>query len=447
MDLTSALAWLDSHINHEVASGAGIAAGSVDGLTLEPMRRMCAAMGDPQTAYPTLHVTGTNGKGTVVAMVESLLASSGLVVGSTTSPHIAIINERIRRNGEPIGDIDLAEVLTELSDLEILVGERLSWFELVTAAAFGWFATESVDVAVVEVGLLGRFDATNVVESTVSVITNIGRDHTDGRDDWQRRVAWEKAGIVRSGTDVVLGEIDDALVDLVRAERPARIFRIGHEIQLVEARRALGGHVVDIVTPWVEHTDVFVPLHGRRQVDNAAISVATVEAFFDRPLDSELVRTALASTLAPARVDVIAHRPLVVIDGAHNRDAVEHLVDALEGELSVAGTRICVVGMLTGRDPLDVLEPLAALGVDLLICTTPPTARALPAAELDRAARSIGLVTEVRPDAQQAVRAALALATADDVVVICGSFTLAEPARREVDRFVASRPRRSDGDI
>ena len=446
MDLTSALGWLDSHINHEVATGAGIAAGSIDGLTLEPMRRMCAAMGDPQLAYPTLHVTGTNGKGTVVAMIESLLATSGLTVGSTTSPHISEINERIRRNGEPISDVDLAEILTELADLEIVVGERLSWFELVCAAAFGWFATESVDVAVVEVGLLGRFDATNVVESTVSVITNIGRDHTDGRPDWERRVAWEKAGIVKSGSDVVVGSMDDSLVDLVRAEQPARIFRLGHEIQLTEVRRALGGHLVDVVTPWAEHTDVFVPLHGGGQVDNAAMAIATVEAFFDRPMESDIVRLAIASTLAPARVDVVAHRPLVVIDGAHNRDAVEHLVDALEGELSVAGTRICVVGMLAGRDPLDVLEPLAALGVDVVICTTPPNERALPAGELDRAARSIGLVTQVRVEPDDAVRAALALATADDVVAICGSFTLAHAARIEVDRFLAARPRRTDED-
>lgn len=446
MDLISALAWLDSHINHEASAGAGIAAGSIDGLSLEPMRRLCAAMGDPQLAYPTLHVTGTNGKGTVVAMIESLLATAGLTVGSTTSPHISAINERIRRNGEPIDDEALAEVLTELSDLEMVVGERLSWFELICAAAFGWFATESVDVAVVEVGLLGRFDATNVVSSTVSVITNIGRDHTDGRIDWARRVAWEKAGIVKSGTDVVLGDIDDSLIDLIRAEQPARIFRLGHEIEIAETRRALGGHLVDIVTPWGEHSDVFVPLHGRRQVDNAALAVTTVEAFFDRAMDSDLVRLAIASTIAPARVDVVAHRPLVVIDGAHNRDAVDQLVDALEGELSVAGTRICVVGMLGGRDPLDVLEPLVTLGVDLVICTTPPTARALPAGELDRAARSIGLVTEVRPDPAAAVRAALELATADDVVAICGSFTLADGARREVDRFLAARPRRSGED-
>lgn len=316
MDLTSALAWLDSHINHEVATGAGIAAGSIDGLTLESMGRMCAAMGDPQLAYPTLHVTGTNGKGTVVAMIESLLATSGLTVGSTTSPHISEINERIRRNGEPISDLDLAEILTELSDLEMVVGERLSWFELVCAAAFGWFATESVDVAVVEVGLLGRFDATNVVTSTVSVITNIGRDHTDGEQDWERRVAWEKAGIVKSGTDVVLGPMDDSLVDLVRAEQPARIFRVGHEIQLTGVRRALGGHVVDVVTPWASHTDVFVPLHGAGQVDNAAMAIAAVEAFFDRPMEPDIVRLALASTLAPAR-----RRGRPQTSGRHRRSA------------------------------------------------------------------------------------------------------------------------------
>lgn len=447
MELSRALAWLDSHINHEATPASGIAAGDIEGLSLDPMRRFCSALGDPQLSYATIHVTGTNGKGSVVAQIESILGHCGLAVGATTSPHLSRINERIRRNGVAISDADLAEVLTELADIELVVGERLTWFELVCAAAFSWFSNVGVDAAVVEVGLLGRFDATNVIESTVSVITNVGKDHTDGAPGWEARVAWEKAGVVTPGSDVVVGRLAPELIDLVRAERPGRLLRLGHEIELSGTRRALGGNVVSVETPWARHEGLFVAAHGRGQVDNAALAVAAAEAFFDRAIDHELLQSAVASTALPGRCEVIAHRPLIVLDGAHNADAVGLLVETLEAELAVAGARIAVVGMLAGRDPRDVLAALQAFGIDLVICTTPPSARALRSAELARVAGELHLPVERRDDPADALALALRTASADDLVLVTGSFTMLDGARRDVDRHLAERrPRDFPGD-
>jgi dihydrofolate synthase/folylpolyglutamate synthase len=217
VNLREALDYLDRHVNLEAR------AGRIDGLSTDPMAGLLAVLGDPHRAYPVIHVTGTNGKGSTGRMISALLAASGLTVGTYLSPHLERLNERICRQLEPIPDDELAEVLTLLAGVEPLLEHRPSWFELVTSAAFVWFAETAVDVAVVEVGLLGRFDATNVVDGAVAVLTNIGKDHTDGAPGWQRAVAWEKAGIVKPGSHAVLGSALGDLRAEVEAQGPAAI--------------------------------------------------------------------------------------------------------------------------------------------------------------------------------------------------------------------------------
>ena len=172
MDFREALAYLDDHASYDTT-------GRIESPTLERIQRLTSAMGDPQHTYPVIHVTGTNGKGSTAQMITRLLMASGLTVGTYTSPHLDRVNERMSRNSEPIGDDDFAEQINAVADLEGLVGVRPSYFEAVTAAALRWFSDTAVDVAVIEVGLLGRWDATNVVDAQVAVVTNIGMDHNE----------------------------------------------------------------------------------------------------------------------------------------------------------------------------------------------------------------------------------------------------------------------------
>jgi dihydrofolate synthase/folylpolyglutamate synthase len=433
-DLSSAIARLDRTINHEALATSGIAAGRTAGLSLEPMERLMGLLGDPHRTAPVIHITGTNGKGTVAAMITELLAASGLSVGTYTSPHVDRINERLSRNGEPIDDDELAEALDAVMDVADLLDTAPSWFETVTAAAFRWFAEVAVDVMVVEVGLLGRYDATNVVDATVAVITNVGGDHTDFAPGWELAIASEKAGIIKPESMVVLGRVSDEVRAVVEAEAGrSRVAALDREIVVDGDALAMGGHVVSFTTPWATHEQVYVPLHGAAQSANAAIAAASVEAFFDRGLSDDVCELGLASVALPGRCEVVLHQPLVVLDGAHNRDAAANLVDTLTTEFSPAGSRLLVLGMLSGRSPDDLLDALAPYGWDAVVATTPPGERGLPAAELAAAvSRRWHTTADVVDDPAEAAQRALLVAGDDDMVVVAGSFYLVSPVRGAV---------------
>ena len=422
MQLPDALAWLDAHLNRELVHG-GTAGGS-DGLSLSGMRQLCRQLGDPQLAYPVVHITGTNGKGSVAAMVSALLAAHGLNVGTYSSPHLTRVNERIVRNGAPIDDTELAEVLSEVALAEPLVGEPLSWFELVTAAALTWFATTAVDVAVVEVGMLGRWDATNVVDASVAVITNIGRDHTDGVGDWRATVAQETAGIIRGEGVAVLGERDQRLHGAFAAEGPRELWVVDNDFAAEAVRPAVGGVVCDLRTPTAEYPEVYVSAHGHHQADNAALAVSAVEAFFGRPTDAALLSDVLGSIHLRGRLEVVGHQPLVVIDGAHNPPAATALAETLMASFHTTGRRILVLGMLADRDAglfLDAIEPA---GIDAVVTCTVHSPRAATAAELARVVGRRGLAVEAVEDPVSAVRRAVDVADVDDLVIVAGSLYL-----------------------
>lgn len=428
-DLALRLAWLDRHLDHE-SSSVGVAAGTVDGLSLAPMEELVALLGDPHRAVPVVHVTGTNGKGSVSAMVTSLLQAHGLVVGTYTSPHLDRVHERMARDGEPISDVELAEVLAGLEAVEPLLSTRPTWFELVTAAAFRWFSEAPVDVAVVEVGLLGRFDATNVVDARVAVVTGIGGDHTDFRPGWAHRVAGEKAGIIGPGSTAVLGRMDPDLRAVFAAEGPERLWAEDVDFEVLDDAVAIGGRLVTISSPLSRHDEVFVPLHGRHQAHNAAVAVAAVEAFFDRASPPDLVAEGLAATRLPGRAEVVSHQPLVVLDVAHNPDAIAALAATVDDEFTTIGSRYVVLGLLAGRDPDAAVAAVAGLRPDLLVCTTADEGdRGLPAAELAAAAARAGLAVEVVADPVGAVQRARSHAQEEDLVVVCGSSRLIAPAR------------------
>jgi dihydrofolate synthase/folylpolyglutamate synthase len=429
MDLPDALAWLDTHVNYEAAGGGPPRAGSVGGLSLDRMRALVDVIGEPQRQYPVIHVTGTNGKGSTARIATQLLAETGLAVGTYSSPHLHRINERISRNGDPIPDADLAELLTDLKALAPLSGVEPSWFELVTAAAFRWFADVAVDVAVVEVGMLGRFDATNVADGSVAVVTNIGPDHTDFEGDWRRAVAEEKAGIVKPGSILVVGETDEALRPVWAEAGAAEVWERGEHWACDENLLAVGGRVLDLRTPNGTVEQVFLPLHGAHQGDNAACALTAVEAFFGHGLHTDVVRDAMQAVTMPGRFEIVSREPLVVLDGAHNPAGASVAAQTLADDFDVAGSRILVVGLLAPRDPTAVLEALDAATADLVVACTPSSPRALPASEVATAAASLGVAAEVVPDVRRAVQRALDRAGTDDAVLITGSLYVVGAAR------------------
>ena len=423
MNLYAALRYLDSHTNLEAT------AGRAEGLSLDRMRRLASVLGDPQLAYPVIHITGTNGKGSVARMITSLLEACGLSVGTYTSPHLEVINERISWNGEPIGDDELAGAIGAVAAVEEVAGVTPSYFEILTAAAFGWFAEVAVDVAVVEVGMLGRFDATNVADGVVAVLTNVGQDHTDGTGSWRAAIADEKVGIVKPGATFVCGETDPELRDILLAtEAEATWFR-GEQFDCEQSLLALGGRNVSLRTPNGTVDDVYIPLHGEHQADNAAVALAAVEAFFDRSIEDDIVQEAFASVRVPGRFEIVQREPTVVLDAAHNLDGARACARTLQEEFALTGTIVVVAGFLRGRDPAEMLEALGARDAGFLIACTPDSPRAIPAPEVAAAASGLGIVAEAISSVDEAVHRALGLASSDDLVLITGSLYVVGPAR------------------
>lgn len=425
--LDEALAWLDGHTNFEAQPP-----GRAQAPTLERIEALTTLLGDPQFAYPVVHITGTNGKGSTARLLSALLTARGLSVGTYTSPNLHRVNERLARAGQPIGDDELAAVLDELRQLEPLLDGRPTRFELLTAAAFAWFADVAVDVAVVEVGLGGRWDATNVVRPAVSVVTNVSYDHVDVLGPTLRHIASEKAGIVKAGARLVLGETDPELVTVfteAAAGVGAPVWRRGGDFECESNQVAVGGRLLDVRTPHGRYEDLYLPLHGAHQGANAALALAAAEAFFDGPLDRQVVDEAFAGVRVPGRLEVLGRAPLVVVDGAHNVAGAQALSDALRDELVVAGHRVAVVGLLDGRDPAAMLAPLAAAGIGTVVACTAPSPRALPASAVAEAAAGVGLACQVVPEVADAVAVATSLVGDDGLVVATGSLYVVAEAR------------------
>src|SRR5262245_7081998 len=236
-------------------------------------------LGSPQLEFPAIHLTGTNGKTSTTRMITELLGAAGLSVGTYTSPHLERVNERMSYRGEPISDGELDDVLHTVHLVEREIGIEPSYFEVLTAAAYSWFADLAVDVAVVEVGLGGRWDATNCLDTRVAVITNIALDHVESLGPTAAHIAADKADIVKPGSILVLGETDPELEHFFTDRGPAEVLRRDTDFGVRENALAVGGRLVDLYTPGALYEDLLVPLHGAHQGDNAALAVAASEAF------------------------------------------------------------------------------------------------------------------------------------------------------------------------
>jgi dihydrofolate synthase/folylpolyglutamate synthase len=427
-----ALTWLESHVDYE-----RVAPNRREIPTLQPIVDTLAMLADPQRDYPTIHITGTNGKGTTTTLSAALLSATGLRVGAFTSPDLHAINERIAVNSEPIDDEEFIALLQRLADVESVSGIALTRFELLTAAAFLHFSDEGVDVAVIEVGMGGTWDSTNVIDGVVSVLTNVDLDHTAVLGTTIAAIASDKVGIFRADAIAVVATTNAVVVEIAQRradELGADLWLLGDAFALEQNELALGGRAITLRTPFARYDEVLVSLHGIHQGVNAATAIVAAEAFLGRALGEEPVAATLAKARMPGRMELISRRPMIVVDGAHNPAGVKALVATLDGAFHVAGERRCVLGMLSGRDVDDMVEPLVALGFTEFHCCAPHSPRAVPAVEVANAVRRHGGVAYEHPSATAALAHARERSTDEDLIVVAGSLYLVAEVRGEVLR-------------
>ncbi|KOG53799.1 bifunctional tetrahydrofolate synthase/dihydrofolate synthase [Streptomyces varsoviensis] len=380
-------------------------------------------LGQPQRAYPSIHITGTNGKTSTARMIEALLGGFDLRTGRYTSPHVQSVTERISLDGAPIAPERFVETFRDIEPYIQMTddrqGFRLSFFEVLTAMAYAAFADAPVDVAVVEVGMGGTWDATNVVDGSVAVVTPISLDHTDRLGSTPGEIAGEKAGIVKKDATVVLAQqpVDAAQVLLKRAvEVDATVAREGMEFGVVSREVAVGGQLLTLRGLGGEYPDIFLPLYGAHQAHNAAVALAAVEAFFGigsehaRTLDIDVIRAAFAAVVSPGRLEVVRRSPSVVLDAAHNPGGARAAAEAVTEAFGFSRL-IGVVGASEGKDVRGLLEAFEPIFTEVVV-TRNSSHRAMDADELAGVAVEVFGPdrVQVEPRLDDALEAAITLA-------------------------------------
>ena len=419
---------------------------------LQKVKDLMDVLGSPQRAYPSIHLTGTNGKTSTARMIDSLLRAHGLHTGRYTSPHLETVRERISLDGEPVSEEQLAAVYDEVAPLADLIDkqvpEPLTYFDMTTAMAYATFADAPVDIAVVEVGMGGEEDATNVLEAGVCVITPIGLDHTEWLGDTIEGIAWAKAGIIHQGATVISAVQDEeAMRPLLErsADMGATLAREGSEFGVVHREMAVGGQMLTLQGLGGVYDEVFLPLFGAHQAQNAALALAAVEAFLgagkDKQLEPEVVREGFARVDSPGRLERVRSAPTILLDGAHNPHGMAATVTALEEEFAFRHL-VAVLAVLGDKDAsglLDLLEPVAAR----IVVTQNSSPRSMPVQELAQVASEIFgedrvTITETMPDA---IEEAVVLAESDTDgelsgvgVLVTGSIVTVADARKLLKR-------------
>ena len=367
--------------------------------TLDRVKLALDILGDPQNSYPSIHITGTNGKTSTSRMIDSLLTAFGMKTGRFTSPHLLDVRERISLEGHPITREGFVRAWEDVAPYIGMVdersqeegGPRLSFFEVFTIMAYAAFADYPVDAAVVEVGMGGRWDATNVIDAGVAVITPIALDHTKWLGSTIEEIAREKAGIIKPGQIVVIMQQEEAVLDILleQARSVDAIARVeGRDFEVVDRQMGVGGQMVTIRTPSAIYEDVFVPLFGQYQAHNAAAALVAVEAFMGgRGLDGRIVEQGLMNASSPGRMQVVRHSPTIIVDAAHNPAGAATLREAVESSFAFA--RIAGVYSAMGdKDVEGVLSEVEPF-VDHLVVTQMPGERAADLARLEEIAGEV----------------------------------------------------------
>lgn len=441
MDYSEAVAYLD---------GLGIDAMRTLTPSLERIEALCEALDHPERSAPAIHIGGTNGKSSVARIATAVLGAAELKVATFSSPHLESVRERISLAGQPISEEDFADAFDHLYPyLEVVernLDAKLSYFEVLTGLFFLWAAEAPVDALVVEVGLGGRWDATNVVPSVVQVITNVALDHTEFLGSDRIAIAREKAGIIKPDGIVTTGERSPDILQLIRTaanDAGAAVAALGSDFKVNENLVALGGRYLSLETSVRSYEGMFLPLNGPHQGLNAAVALEAVTAFLPaRELDQEIVAAGLAAVTAPGRLEVVRQgtdeAPAVVVDVAHNPDGSSALVAALAEGFAFEQVTF-VFGVLMDKDHVGMLAELTRIPARLIV-TGPSTPRARPPAEIAAAAEEVGLRPEIVDDPRDAVAAALADAAPGELVCITGSHYLVGEVRGLFETSPAGSP-------
>lgn len=428
---------------------------------LSRISELAGMLGDPQLAYPTVHVTGTNGKGSTVRMVGSLCAAAGIAAGTYTSPHLQTVRERLTLAGRHITPARFASVYDEVVPIAELVDERarasdgpdadtVTYFELLTAMAFAWFADAPVDVGVFEVGMGGRWDATNVVRGDVAVLNEIDVDHRELGAS-AAEVAGEKVGIIKPGAHVVSAVQSPAVEPVVEqavAQADATYWRAGREFDVAERQVAVGGQLLALRVGERVVDEVLLPLHGAHQARNAALALAAFAAFTGdafHVMDDEVIRNGLGAVQVPGRLEVVRRDPTVVLDGAHNPHGARAAVAALDAAFGFREV-VLVVACLDDKDVQGILGEFRTAASHVIV-TRAPSFRAASLLRMQAAAvetwEGTGVVVETADDLTTALDMAEAVVEPGDGVLVAGSLHTVGAAR---ERYLPEGLFESDSD-
>jgi dihydrofolate synthase/folylpolyglutamate synthase len=407
---------------------------------LERIRALATMLDDPQLTYPTIHVTGTNGKTTTSRLISALSCGHGLTTGLFTSPHLRSVTERFVVCDEPLAEIEFGQEYEHLLPYLSTVDERVgpvTYFEALTALAYLWFADKPVQLGVFEVGMGGAWDATNLVAGDVAVMCPIGLDHPE-LGATVEAVATEKAGIVKRGKVAVVREQpSDALEVIERRceEQVSTMLLEGREWALASRAPAVGGQQIAVQGLHASYEDVLLPLFGAHAARNAAAAVVALEAFVERALDDDAVRIVLEAATSPGRLEIVGRHPLIVLDGAHNPAAAQALVEALPETFSWDRLHL-VMAVFSNKDLAGILESLAPLASAGYAATT-SSVRARPSGEIAAAMSAEGVPAEPFPNVEAALAAARSAAGPDDLVLVTGSLYTVADARRALGSEVS----------
>lgn len=412
--------------------------------TMRRIEAVCRGLDHPEAKVPAIHITGTNGKTSTARIASSLLGAAGLKVATYTSPHLQSIRERLALNSNPISSEDFGDVFDHLQPVlqltERSLGERLTYFEILTAMFYLWAAEAPADVLVVEVGLGGRWDATNVLPTSVAVITNIGLDHVGLLGSDRETIAREKAGIVKPGARVITGERTPSVLRVLATEateREAAMSVLGRDFELRDNRVAFGGRYLSVRTTSRTYGDLFLPLHGSHQGHNAAVALEAVTEFLPpASLEDDLVNEGLAAASSPGRLEIVTTRAAeaetaeavpLLLDVAHNPDGVAALVNALAEEFAFERV-VFVVGILADKDHEGMITEMSRLE-STLVCTQAAGVRSVPANDLAKSAEAAGLPCVAVEGVAAAVRTAQEMARPQDLICVTGSHYVVGEAR------------------
>ena len=400
---------------------------------LERMRALATLLAEPQLTYPTIHVTGTNGKTTTARLASAVACAHGLTTGLFTSPHLDSVTERLQVCGEPMSGETFGEefehLLVFLRTVDERVG-RVTYFEALTALAYLSFADAPVALGVFEVGMGGTWDATNLVSGDVAVICPIGLDHPE-LGSTIAEVAVEKAGVIKQGKVAVVREQEEEALEVIERrceEQIATLLLEGREWGLDDLVVAVGGQALAIRGLHATYDDALLPIYGEHAAHNASAAVVAVEALLERALDPDAVRLALGAATSPGRLEVAARRPLVVLDGAHNPAAARALADALPDTFTWDRLHL-VIGVFAGKDLEGIVAPLAPLA-DAGYATAVDSVRARPPREVADALAVHGIATEHFASVRDALDAAARAASDGDLILVTGSLYTVADARR-----------------